>query len=413
MDHMNHSDLIGGSSAKRRIQCTGSAALEAQFPNEVASEAATEGTALHALVCQAMTIGPPARDDKPHVVVFEDWDEDGEAFDRFFEVSPEVMRDKFWSVFDALLELIQRYEIVNYSLEQRHTLHVTCGPEVFGTMDFAGRTRDGRAILADFKFGLGTLVDPKENDQLAFYATGLRDNRSPHLDGVEDLIFVILQPSPFPDGDVCKEWHTSTLWLDLWRNQLRRAYQRIKDNDTSYKAGDWCQFCRGAPACPTRNEAMLRFSAAVKVPDLPAGLSVAQIAYLLDVGSVAVQQFAVVAKYAEKLAQTGTSIPGWKLKESLGHRAFMNERLAEDVAVRLLGTEAYAPKALKTPAQLEKTAKALKVDFTPLADLLHRPSRGGRLVPDTDPAPAMPVATGRIELPAEIINLANHRKTKE
>lgn len=414
---MKHSDLIGGSSAKRRMQCTGSAALEAQFPN-VPSESAVEGTALHALMCQAVMEYPPPRDDKPHTVFFDDQDEQGNEYDHFYELSPEVMRDKFWPVYDALMDLLKRFDIETFDMEQSSTLHKTCGPEVYGTTDFAGRTRKKRgkkpmALVADFKFGLGTQVDPLENDQLAFYATGMRDNDSPILEGVDDILFVILQPTFSDDGEVCKTWQTNTLWLDLWRSNLRKAYERIKNNEVSYKSGDWCQFCRGAPACPVRNDALVKFSKGIKVPELPAGLSVAQLAQLLDVGREAVAQYKVVTDYAEKLMAGGTQIPGWKLKESLGHREFLDARRAEDVAVRLLGSEAYAPKSLKSPAQLEKAAKTLKVDFAPLAELLHRPSRGGRLVPDSDPAPAMLVAAGPIELPAEIIDLAMRRKKNE
>lgn len=413
---MKHSDLIGGSSAKRRIQCTGSAALEAQFPNEE-SEDALQGTALHALMYQVMMcevgLPDPASDD-PVLISWEEEDGEGNPCLRTFEASADILRERFFPVYQALRDLIERYEVSYWEMELDYALHKTCGPEVFGTTDFAGRgwNDSGRVLLqVDFKFGLGVEVHPEENDQLAFYATGLIDNDDPLTQDVDDLVFVILQPSVHGDSveDVCKEWRTTRLWLDLWRSQLQRAYQRIVSGDVSYKSGPWCQFCRGAPACPVRNEALVKFKNDVP-PELPANLSVAKLSQLLDVGKQAVQQYEAVVKYAEKLAMTGVSIPGWKLKESVGHRCFMNDKLGEDVAVRLLGSEAYAPKALKTPAQLEKTAKKMGVDFAPLAQLLHRPSRGGRLVPDSDPAPEMLVAAGPIELPAEIIDLAKHRK---
>lgn len=410
---MKHSDLIGGSSAKRRIQCTGSAALEAQFPN-VVSEAALEGTALHALMYNVMTDDVPLPEKgEPCSVFFDEVDSNGEPYTAHYDIDAETMTSKFWPVYEALEDLIERFGLTMWNMEMDRVLHKTCGPEVFGTMDFAGRNSRGQAVFVDFKFGLGTQIDPRENDQLAFYATGLVDNEDPIVVDAEELVFIILQPPLFEDGEVCKEWRTTPLWLDLWRSNLQTAYRRIKANDVSYKAGDWCQFCRGAPACPARNDALVKFAKDVQAQELPAGLTVAQLSHLLDVGSVAVQQFEVVRKYAEKLAAAGTPIPGWKLKESLGHRAFLDEHRAESLAVKLLGTEAYAPKTLKSPAQLEKTAKTMKVDFSPLAELIHRPSRGGRLVPDSDPSPEMHVAIGPIELPAELIHLADRRKKNE
>ena len=45
---MNHSKIVGGSTAKRVINCPGSVALVQQMPPQVESKYAAEGTLLHA-----------------------------------------------------------------------------------------------------------------------------------------------------------------------------------------------------------------------------------------------------------------------------------------------------------------------------------------------------------------------------
>ena len=45
---MRHSNIVGGSTAKRVINCPGSVVLVQQMPPQVESKYAAEGTLLHA-----------------------------------------------------------------------------------------------------------------------------------------------------------------------------------------------------------------------------------------------------------------------------------------------------------------------------------------------------------------------------
>jgi len=47
---MQHSKIVGGSTAKRVIHCPGSVALVAQMPPQVENKYMADGTALHSAV---------------------------------------------------------------------------------------------------------------------------------------------------------------------------------------------------------------------------------------------------------------------------------------------------------------------------------------------------------------------------
>ena len=61
---MQHSKIVGGSTAKRVINCPGSVALVQQMPERPSSKYADEGTLLHNVIAQILdsdTAVPQAR----------------------------------------------------------------------------------------------------------------------------------------------------------------------------------------------------------------------------------------------------------------------------------------------------------------------------------------------------------------
>jgi hypothetical protein len=57
---MQHSKVVGGSTAKRVINCPGSVALVAKMPPQAESKYAAEGTLLHGCVEELMASGTVA-----------------------------------------------------------------------------------------------------------------------------------------------------------------------------------------------------------------------------------------------------------------------------------------------------------------------------------------------------------------
>jgi hypothetical protein len=401
-----HSNIIGGSTAWRRSQCTGSAALEAQYPEKEKTAWAREGDALHWLMyttLDAENITPPVRG-IPFTWVDPD---DGVEV----EISAETLDEKFFPALEAVLELIETHNIETYDLELRCEHTSTCDERVFGTLDFVGRSADGYAVIIDFKFGSGVKAHARENYQLAFYTVGLWEEKDPLIQGVEKFVFAIVQPWRGDEDAIIDEWETDMWWVENYRQQEAKTFLRIINNDVSLKAGEWCQFCRARPECPEQNNSLIAFSN--DVPAKPSKtMTVTELARLLDIGEQAVKQYAVLYEHAQDLAETqGVQIPGWKCIESLGNRRYKDPEAAMRTAVNVIGSEAFK-KAPLSPKQMEAKFKKLKEDFSCMQEHIERPSRGGKLVRDSNPAPE--IATARdIELPMNVIPLQKPEERKK
>ena len=148
---MLHSSIVGGSTAKRVINCPASVALCAKMPPKPSSAYADRGTLLHDAISQILdtnadVIGMKYND---HILTQELYDE---------KIVPAL----------AFLDEINVDGSLEYAVESR----VGFGdllPGVFGSADLLGRIGD-RAIVLDWKFGDGVVVDAVENEQLMFYA---------------------------------------------------------------------------------------------------------------------------------------------------------------------------------------------------------------------------------------------------
>lgn len=393
---MEHSLVIGGSSAKRRIQCTGSANLEAQLKEQLGEDDSTswarEGDALHALMYRALDTG-----ELPGALAYKHADGSGVLLDA------DTMTKKFWPAWEAVQKVMKDHRIVEYDLETRVVLKKTCGKEIFGTLDFVGKSANGYVVIVDFKFGHGVKEYAKENFQLAFYTVGLHDEGDAMLEGVTDYVFVIVQPWRDDTEPTISEWRTDMFWLEGFRQLLMRAYQRITKGDVNFKAGSWCQFCRARAICPEQNQSLVEFSGK-HVEEGGAVMTAVELANLLEMGARAAKQYEALVKMATALAADGMKIPGFKVIESLGHRTWISEAAAALTAARLVGSEAMTAPRLLTPAQLKNVFKAKKHDFSVMEEHIERPSRGPRLVPDSNPAPELQAASN-LDLPFNVVKL--------
>lgn len=326
-------------------------------------------------------------------------------------VSKEVLDDRFWPAVRAVESLMERHVIDEYDLELNYAHTKTAGPEVFGTLDFVGRSALGHVVIADFKFGQGIRESARENEQLAFYTVGLHDNDDQLIRGAQKYVFAIIQPWR-DETDIVDEWETDMWWLESFRQLERKAYLRIVNNETSFKAGDWCKFCRGKVICPEYQQTMEAFIHKTPPKDvMPSSMTPYRLAELLDMGERAVELYNALVEFATKYADDpSVVIPGWKFIESVGHRRYKDSEIAAKRAASLVGSEAFKPRELKTPAQLEKVFKKLGENFDEMNDLIERPNRGPRLVRDTHKAPSRTSASD-VELPFNVVPLKGNKKS--
>lgn len=394
---MEHSSIMGGSSCLRRTQCTGSAALEQnigvknQSLKDATSDAA-RGEALHEVIALALTEDIELPNPfKPYVVELE-------RYDKPVELTPEDLQDAH-RVYYGLHSLMRRHNIKEFEVELKVVLNTEFfDGQVFGTLDFVGRSKNGYSVVSDIKMGRGISVSPVENMQLGFYTLGLIDQADPFADSPH-FVFAIVQP-PVREGDeTVREWTASRSWLVALKNIVNNALRRIHIQSTSLKSGPWCRFCKAAPTCPERNELVMEFHARLKGQD-PNDMSSVELANILSVAEELKTQINRVQAFAAERAQTGMAIPGFKLVESKGHRKFRDEKQTMIALAPLVGEDMFDSR-LRSPAQIEKILRSAGHDVQIMEDLVTRPDRPPRLVHDDAPGVAF-AANEKVALPFDI-----------
>jgi hypothetical protein len=155
---MQHSNIVGGSTAKRVIACPGSVALVDTMPPKPSSSYADEGTLLHDTIASILE-----RDVDPYSMVGTTYAD---------SVLTEALVD------DKLVPALRALDEVDPTGEMEYAVESRVGfgdflPDVFGSTDLLGRLGD-RAIVLDWKFGDGVAVEATENAQLLFYAAAAR-----------------------------------------------------------------------------------------------------------------------------------------------------------------------------------------------------------------------------------------------
>ena len=177
---MAHSLIVGGSTAKRVINCPGSVALVATMPPQEGSSYANEGSLLHEAIAIVMDTACAPED----MVGFEA---------HGLTLTEELLERKL----KPALALLNEYD-PKAAMEFLTEAQVNFGdlmPGVFGSSDIIGRL-EGRAVILDWKFGDGVMVEAEENMQLMFYAAAAMRTRhcAWAFEGVTEVECVIIQP---------------------------------------------------------------------------------------------------------------------------------------------------------------------------------------------------------------------------
>jgi hypothetical protein len=358
---MQHSKIVGGSTAKRVISCPGSVALVDKMPPQPSSSYADEGTLLHDTIADILD-NKGSSDDylgRKH----------GSAV-----LTQALLDDKLLPAL-AALDAIDPAGEMEYAVESR----VGFGdflPGVFGSTDLLGRIGD-RAIILDWKFGDGVAVEVEENAQLLFYAAAAM--RTPETKwaffGATEVELIIVQPPSV------KRWVTTNQRILDFEAELARAVAKAQQPDAALASGDHCKWCAAKPVCPLMTGAIDRIVKA-KIDALP----IDQIAHYLDQIPMVESFLKDLQQLAYQLIEDGKAVPGWKLVPKRAMRQWTNE----DNAVAFLssaGVEAWAEPKPISPAVAEKALKKAKIELP--ADLVVAVSSGSTLAPESDPRPAV------------------------
>jgi hypothetical protein len=354
---MNHSNIVGGSTAKRVIACPASVQLVAKMPPKPSNEHADRGTLLHNVIAEALEFVKPL-----NTFI-------GATYEKQ-TLTQELLDEKLRPAIEALNEIDPNREM-EYAVETR----VGFGdflPNVFGSTDLIGRIGN-RAIVLDWKFGDGVMVEAEENDQLMFYAAAAMrtDSAKWAFDGAEEIELIIVQP-PFT-----RRWVTTRARIEQFERDLARAVKVSAQSDATMKSGEHCRWCAAKPICPAMtgavDRALKQQLVELDTPMLASYLKQADIleGWIKDLRALAFQ-----------VLESGSPMPGYKLVAKRATRQWTSDD-AVDAWVDVNGIkDAYETK-LKSPAQMEKLVKNIP------DELVKRVSSGTTMAEDSDPRPAV------------------------
>jgi hypothetical protein len=359
---MAHSNVVGGSTAKRVMNCPGSVALCATMPPRPSSKYADEGTLLHNVMDLILTTNQT-----PESFVGMTYQD--------IKLTQELIEDKIYPALRLLDEVDPKKEM-EYETETR----VGFGdylPNVFGSTDLLGRIGT-RAIILDWKFGSGVAVEAEENPQLMFYAAAAMRTKASQwvFDGATEIECIIVQPPEI------KRWVTTPERIKQFEHELKVAVQIAQKPDAPLANGDHCRWCAAKPVCPKMTGAVDR-ALALAVGDIDA----MQISHYLKQADTLEQWVTDLRALAHTMIEAGAIVPEWKLVAKRATRQWMDEDLAAKELAKDISLDEMYTKKLLSPAQAEKILKKAKKELP--ANQVVAISSGSTLAPVDDPRPAV------------------------
>jgi hypothetical protein len=359
-----HSTIVGGSTAKRVINCPGSVALVAKMPPKPSSVYADTGTLLHNVIADVL---------------------DGKATAQDFlgAVHADVTLDQDL-IDNKLMPALAALNDIDPDKQMEYETEVIVGfgdllPDVFGSADIVGRIGD-TAYIVDWKFGDGVAVDVEENPQLMFYAAAAMRTPAAQwaFEGATKVELVIVQP-PY-----VKRWETTPRRIQLFEKELMQAVKLAQRPDAPLAQGEWCRWCAAKAVCPIMTGAADRaMVAALK------NIDVADVSDYLKMADQLEGWIKEVRALAMQTLEAGLPVPGYKLVPKRATRQWVDEEKAYVAMRDDLGVseEELTEITILSPAKAEKVLKKYKLALPD--DHVVSVSSGNTLATEDDPRPAV------------------------
>jgi Protein of unknown function (DUF2800) len=350
---MQHSS-IGPSSSKRILNCPGSVELVAQAPKQPDSPYAEEGTKAHT-VAECYLLGLPLPD---------------YATDEMIEAAKEY-------ALTIEMDMMSCKEI-QIPLQTEVKLHV---PEIredaFGTCDafFIG---DDTIFIYDFKYGKGVRVDAYENEQMMYYAAGVRNRL---YDGLYNYKLTIIQP---------RLNNISVFECDYKRIQVFvESFKEALTKDT-LAVGDHCKFCPAMATCPAQISNIAdKFGVCVEQPITPSDLlppnelGDSELRHMLDNAEMLRAWISAVEKHAYSYLGKGGTIPGYELAPSYGNRKWNDPEFTKNQFIKLGYEGLMYEKKLKSPAQMEKVCSKEEIAALTIREESRKLTKSDKIIKST------------------------------
>lgn len=236
-----HSPL-GASSAERWMNCPGSVPLTksiAKLVDAADPEYRVDGTAAHDAVATCLGSG------------YDAWEVIGQEFgDPKTPVTVEMA--------DAIQVFLDECNTVSDGATNEYVeaqLQDPDHPMMFGTIDF-GCLKDMTLFVRDFKYGMGIVVETKDNQQMMYYAYLLLLK---HPDA-RRVNMRIIQPRIVYAKD--EAWEVDAEYIIEWANKTLFPAMERTTSDTTLKPGEHCRFCdaKESLACPALKSAFAKLA---------------------------------------------------------------------------------------------------------------------------------------------------------
>lgn len=354
------------SGAHRWVNCTGSLALEQDFPDD-SSDFADEGTGAHTLASMVLLEKTP----KCSAYLGRRLDiRPGKTIEVTTEMCDEVQK---------YVDFVRGCEKTGMTLcvEQKVDFSALLGLEPgegFGTAD-AVLFGDGHITVVDLKYGKGVRVDAEENMQLMLYALGAIESFS-MLDDFQTITMVIHQPRI--EGGV-SIWHQDIARLQEFAREAATAAVDVKaamrakaDNWSKVKAEAFlhpgkktCQWCKAKSTCPALGKHVqetigAQFDDLTQVKQAVEDVASSGDNYLANAMAAAdlLENFIkAVRAEVERRLLAGKPISGWKLVEGRkGSRKWSDPKAAETLlkeTFRIPVDHMYDKTLISAPAAIE------------------------------------------------------------
>lgn len=325
---MAHSKIVGGSTAKRVINCPGSVKLCNEAPEKPSSSYAEEGTLLHNTIAE--------------------WLADGKK-----PIANDILTQDLIDKYTVALELLNEID-PEFGMDYAVEIEVNFGdfiPDVFGSCDLLGRL-DNRAIVLDWKFGNGVVVEAIENEQLMFYAAAaMRTEKAQWaFKDVQEVELIIIQPP------MIKRWVTTVERIKAFEQQLLSAVNASMKIDAPLREGNHCKWCAAKPTCPLMTGAVDR-ALKVKIDAIDAPT----INAYLENAEILEEWIKDLRALAFTMLESGRDLPSYKLVAKRATRKWSDEVEAKAALIAAGLTESDVMEAsFISPAQAEKKLKKLK-----------------------------------------------------
>lgn len=408
--HRGHS-LLGASRAKMWLNCPPSARLNDQVPGKPSSYA-EEGTAAHELGEYKIRHGylhDPMQ--KPQSEYYtEEIDQATEIYADFVITTIEDMKRS------GIPPLVLVEEKLDFS-------HIA--PEGYGTGDIVlvGKTADGRGLIhvVDYKNGKGVFVDADHNPQMMLYALGALAAYG-YILPIELIRMTIVQPR-LDNISTCE---MPVEELTAWGESIKPIAKLAYEGKGEQKCGEWCRFCNAKPMCQAckdealalardefldldadtaplteETDATAPYGTDSTAPTFkqPGLVSLSDLAAVLPIlNRIASWIEAVFAFLSSEAINHGVTIPGYKVVEGRSKRVFTDTKAVINAATAEGYTDIYR-RELISLADFEKMMGKKRFAEI-LGDYVAKPPGKLALVPESDPRPAVDLATAADEFEA-------------